>query len=201
MSWTLLGAIAASVGASAQSAPLAGRCALKFFGSSTLHDFEGHARCEAFAIEPVEAGGVYRSAVAVEVAEMSTDLGGRDARMREMFDAEHFPRILASFDRVSRDALRAAAAGPGPALPLAFRLAIRDTERRIVPRLSAWREDRDGSLQFLASFELSLREFELEAPTVMGLIEVDDRVRVEVEVSLLPLAIEPGSPPARPRTD
>jgi hypothetical protein len=181
---SMLGLLAASAAAAAQPGSIRGRCDVKFFGTSTLHDFEGRAPCEAFAVEPLAESGAYRARVVVDVAKLTTGLGARDARMREMFEAARFPQIVASFDRVVEDELRAASEASGPTAPLAFRLAIHGRERSVVPTLLDWEEVPDEQLRLLARFQLSLRDFGLEAPSVLGLMKVDDVVRTEVEVTL-----------------
>lgn len=178
-------------------------CALRFAARSSLHDFEGEAPCASVAISPDPQGAGLAAVVEIEIAQMTTGIAARDARMREMFDAERFPRIRASATDLDVAALRRAAAEAGPAEALAFELQIGAQQRRIVPRLSGWREAAGGSLHFLASFEVSLQSFELRAPTVMGLVRVQDRVRAEVEVELrgLPSALAPPADPARAPRD
>ncbi len=171
-----------------------GSCALRFAASSTLHDFEGEAPCASVAIAPGAQGTGLAAVVEIEIAQLTTGIAARDARMREMFDAERFPRIRASATDLDLAALRRAAAEMAPAEALAFELQIGAQQRRVVPRLSGWREAAGGSLHFLASFEVSLQSFGLQAPTVMSLVRVADRVRAEIEVEVR------GLPPEAPPT-
>ncbi len=115
---------------------------------------------------------------------MKTGISARDNRMRLMFDAEHHPRIVAQFEHVAPDALRAAAHTAASADSLAFTLRIGERERRLVPLVSRWQEEPGKHASFRAAFDVSLADFGLEAPTVMGFIRVEDRVRVEVDVKL-----------------
>jgi hypothetical protein len=179
----LLGALAADA-ARAESTPVAGSCAVRFYASSTLHDFEGDAPCASFAVQPPTAEGAYRARVEVAVADMHTGISARDKRMRQMFDAAHHPRIVAQFEHVAPDALRAAARTQASADALAFTLKIGERERRLVPLVSRWQEEPGKHASFRAAFDVSLADFGLEAPTVMGFIRVEDRVRVEVDVKL-----------------
>ena len=163
----------------ASALEVVGRCSVRFYGSSTLHDFEGTAPCALLAIEPPDASGRYTARAEVVVAQMKTGNDSRDKRMREMFEAKKFPRILATFASVDPAALRAGQPG---ALP--FRLAIHGVERPVTPSLKGFQEQPGTSARFEASFPLSLKEFGMEGPVVMGFLRVDDRVRVVVSVEL-----------------
>ena len=99
--------------------------------------------------------------------------------MRETFEAEKHPRIVASFKQLDPAALRARAPG---ALP--FRLAMHGVERTVTPAISRFSEDPSKRARFRASFELSLKDFGLEPPLGMGFLRVGDAVRVVVDVEL-----------------
>jgi hypothetical protein len=156
-----------------------GQCSVKFFASSTLHDFEGSAPCSLLEIGSPDTSGAYRARAEVTVQELDTGISARDEKMRAMFDAERHPRITATFAGIDPGALRARRAD---ALP--FRISIRGFEREVRPAISGWTEQRDGRARFRADFDLSLAEFGLEAPVAMGFMRVDDRVRVVVDVDL-----------------
>lgn len=164
---------------SAGALEVAGRCSVVVFATSTLHDLEGRAPCAQLAIEGPDAGGAYRAHAEVAVDQLDTGIAARNRRMREMFEAERYPRIAAAFASVDPDALRARRAGA-----LDFQLAIHGVERKVIPELSDWSEVPGKRAHFRASFELSLADFGLEAPVAMGFVRVDDRVRVEVDVEL-----------------
>ena len=164
---------------SARALEVAGRCSVVFFATSTVHDFEGKAPCALLAIEPPDASGAYRARAEVAVEQLDTGIAARDRRMREMFEAERYPRITATFANVDPDALRARRAGA-----LAFRISIHGVERSVTPELSDWSEVPGQRAHFRATFELSLKEFGLEAPVAIGFVRVDDRVRVAVDVEL-----------------
>jgi polyisoprenoid-binding protein YceI len=174
-------AVACGVSApcAAGALPVAGSCTVRFFGTSTLHDFEGTAPCALLAIEPPDASGQYAARAEVAIARIETGNWRRDERMREMFEAEKFPRIVASFAAVDPAALRSQRAG---ALP--FRLALHGVERNVAPEISGYAEEPGKRARFRAAFPLSLRDFKLEAPVVLGFVRVGDAVRVEVDVEL-----------------
>jgi polyisoprenoid-binding protein YceI len=113
------------------------------------------------------------------VDRLDTGIARRNATMREMFEAQKFPRITAAFEKIDPDALRARRAG---ALP--FRLAIHGVERAVTPELSDWSETAGQRAHFRATFTVVLSEFGMDAPTAAGLVRVGDRVRVVVDVDL-----------------
>ena len=173
LAWVAASLVSVTSGASA----VTGRCHVAFAATSTLHDFEGKAPCSLLSIEPGDAG-TYRARAEVTVAQVETGISARDEKMREMFDAEHHPKIAAAFAKIDPDAVRARRAD---ALP--FRISIKGVEREVKPAISSWSEE-GSRVKFRASFDLSLKEFGLEAPVAMGFNRVGDRVRVTVDVEL-----------------
>jgi len=182
----------AGVPLAASAQDVAGTCTVQFFGTSTLHDFEGKAPCALLAVEAPDASGRYGAHAEVAIAQMDTDNSSRDKRMRQMFEAKKFPRIVATFASVDPAELRAQRTG---ALP--FRIAIHGVERDVVPTISGFSEVAGKSARFRASFELTLGEFGLEAPVVMGFIRVGETVKVVVDVDL---SAKDGAPVASPQT-
>jgi polyisoprenoid-binding protein YceI len=171
--------VAVSLGSvTSRADELAGRCRVVFAATSTLHDFEGKAPCSRLEIEPGEAGS-YRARAEVTVRQLDTGNSDRDADMREMFDAERHPVITATFANIDPAALRAQRPD---ALP--FRIAIRGVERDVTPRITDWSEAPGERAKFRASFDLSLKDFGLEAPVLLGFVRVGDRVSVAVDVEL-----------------
>jgi len=185
-----LALVGAPLGANALD--VAGSCKVRFFGTSTLHDFEGTAPCALLAVEAPDASGHYGARAEVAIAQIDTDNSSRDKRMREMFEAKKFPRIVATFASVDPAGVRAQRTD---ALP--FRIALHGVERAVAPTLSGFSEVPGKHAHFKASFELSLADFGLEAPVVMGFIRVDDKVKVVVEVDL---EAKNGTPVASPQT-
>jgi hypothetical protein len=170
------------LGAAAQA--VAGRCSVKFFATSTLHDFEGEAPCALLAIDAPDGQGRYAARAEVEVARLETGISARDKRMREMFEAKRFPRIRARFASVDPAGLRAG--------KLPFWIMVHGVERPVAPEVSAYREAPGENAHFRATFTLSLKQFGLEAPVVMGFIKVADAVRVQVDVDLTAADAEAG---------
>jgi polyisoprenoid-binding protein YceI len=172
---------------SAWGAVLDGTCEVAFVGTSTLHDFSGKGACIPFQ---VTLGAKMDSArvedgqgIRVAVTGMDTANRKRDAKMREMFDCDHFPFVLGTlpaFDpRQLAEKLRAAREGT----PLAFDLTIRDITRHIEARALHFRED-EKEITFELDFDLSLQEYQLEPPSVLGIIGVGDTVSVKAPFRL-----------------
>jgi hypothetical protein len=180
---------------------VAASCDVRIRGTSTLHDFEGRAPCSRVEIEGPSAGP-FTARVVVALAQLTTDNSARDERMREMFAAERYPTLEARFASIDLAALRAAARDATATPALAFRLRVREREVDVAPVLLAWSEARDGSATLAATFDLSLKQLGLEAPVVLGLLRVDDRVAVEVRAAIRGLgeaSVSGGSPgPASP---
>jgi polyisoprenoid-binding protein YceI len=168
--------------APARALEVAGRCSVTFFATSTVHDFEGSAPCALLQIEQIEKhdGPVhYRARAEVAVEALDTGIDARNRRMREMFEAQRYPKIAAVFADVQPEQVR------GSTGLLAFDLTIHGVTRRIGATTSDWSEvPSHQSARFRAAFDLSLSEFGLEAPVAIGFVRVADRVRVAVDVDL-----------------
>jgi len=198
-------AVAARVAADPASRGLEGECEIHFVGSSTLHDFSGQVHSHPFAlayrIDESGAPGSWSGSIEVPVAEMDTGIERRNRKMFEMFDADSFPLIVADFPRLGGDAL--ARARSDDEIDLDFDLTIREVTRPVAAKLSNWTET-ERSASFDAEFELSLAEFGLEPPAVLGLIRVGDAVvvRAHVVVDGLPAdargGATVGAPPRSP---
>lgn len=161
---------------------LQGRCDVRFLATSTLHDFSGTARSLGFAapLSKDAAGKRILSSVEVvfPVADMKTGNGSRDAKMREMFQADRHPVIRAVARDVDADAVRERIrVAPGGKTPIEATLVIRGVERKVPATAGNWKEDGDR-VSFDVEFPVSLREFDLKPPSVLGLIRVADRVVV-----------------------
>lgn len=173
--------------APAWAGEIRGECAVRFEGTSTLHDFGGTARCEpfraTFAREPGGRTVVHGAQVLVPVAGMDTKNGSRDRQMREMFESDRFPWIRATVPEVDADRIRREAKPGSEAGTLELGLTIRDTSRRVEATVSNLREE-PGKVSFDLTLPVSLKEFGLKAPSVWGIIRVGDRVTVRSSVTL-----------------
>jgi hypothetical protein len=169
-------------------ATIRGACDVAFLITSTLHDVPGSARCLPFAaVLARDAAGrqvIPSVEVEVPVAGMDTRNRSRDGQMREMFLSERFPRIHASAQDVDVERLRVET-GKGregkPSIDLLLR--IRDRERKVRATASNLKET-GGQVTFDLEFPVSLGEFELKAPSVLGIIRVGDTVSVKANFTL-----------------
>jgi len=190
----------------AASAPTAqgvtGHCEIRFFATSTLHDFNGEANARSFQLAPrIDASNElagWSGSVEIAVAEMETGIERRNRNMRAMFDADRFPLIVADFPHVERAVLTAARSGAEPGVD--FNLTIRETTHPVAAKVTHWTEE-GGHASFDAEFEVSLESFGLEVPAVLGLLRVGDIVTVRAHVMLDGLPAEPRKTAAfgRPR--
>lgn len=174
----------------AQAAPagIRGGCDVAFLITSTLHDVPGSARCLPFtAVLARDASGrevIPSVEVEVPVTGMDTRNRSRDGQMREMFRSERFPRIRAAAHNVDVERIRAEAGtgrGGDPSIDLLLR--IRDVERKV--RATAGNLKESGErITFDIQFPVSLKEFDLKAPSVLGIIRVGDKVSVKANFTL-----------------
>jgi hypothetical protein len=165
---------------------LSGTCTVTFTGSSTLHDFDGTAACNPFALtvnEPQPGEPQLVSVVLnVPVADMSTGIDRRDRTMRAMFESELFPLITgrlaaAPLEEIRRQIHESAKKGS----EFTLMLQIRNIEQPIKTRVTRL-VDTTESFNVDLEFTLSLATFRLEPPAVLGFIRVADQVKVKVNV-------------------
>ena len=165
-----------------------GACDIAFLATATFHDVSGSARCEPFEAVPARdaAGRQVIPGVEVEVPVSGMDTGNksRDKTMREMFQSERYPRIHGVAHDVDVERLRVEI-GKGregnPTIDLFLR--IRDVERKIRATASNLKESGER-VTFDLEFPVSLKEFDLKAPSVLGFIRVGDKVSVKATFTL-----------------
>jgi hypothetical protein len=172
----------------ASAATLHGTCTIHFLGKSTLHNFDGQVACQPFSlvVEENESGAqiIRQPLVEIPVREMDTDNDRRDEKMYAMFESRGYPLIRSRFADLDLTALlERLQAGGSDLARLDFTLQIRD---RSLPVQAAIRNLKTAPEQitFDLEFPLSLASYRLEPPSVLGLIRVDDLVRVEASVQL-----------------
>ena len=155
---------------------LIARLDVSFQASSTLHDFGGKAPSVDAAVDPEPgAPARWRADVDLPVASLDTGNAKRDAKMREMFQAEAFPVIRAALRDLDADAVRKDG-------HLDLTLTIRDVAHDVQADVTAWTAEGER-VAFDASFDVSLAQYGLEAPRVL-FIRVADRVHVMVHASV-----------------
>jgi len=150
-----------------------GECAIAFKGSSTLHDFHGKAACQPFTVSRID-GVVDMSNLTVAIAGMDTDNSKRDKKMREMFDEKKYPVITASSGPVALKDVRNR---------VSFKLKIRDIVKPVTATVTNFVET-DSRISADVAFTLSLAEYQLKPPSVLGMIKVDDKISVKATIVL-----------------
>jgi len=168
----LSGALTGSGPARADAA--SGLVEIAIHGQSTLHGFDGIVEPLPLVLE--EAGdGSFGASITVPVTAIDTGIERRNANMREMLDAAHFPSIVARFSGLDRAAVEETGR-------ISFVLRIRGVERPVTALVRDWKRD-GNQLDFDAGFDVSLRDFGLQAPSVL-FVKVADLVGVRVHVTL-----------------
>jgi hypothetical protein len=189
---TVAAMISSSSGAAAADAPSAsgflGACEIAFLVPSTLHDVSGSARCRPFAVRRTrDATGrevIPVVEVEVPVAAMDTRNRSRDGQMREMFRSDRFPLIRGVARDVDVGRFRAdIGKDRGGIASIGLLLRIRDVERKVLATASNLRESGER-VTFDLEFPVSLREFDLQAPSVLGILRVGDKVTVKATLRL-----------------
>ncbi len=171
--WIFL-SVATAAQARAATSVLHGNATIQFTGRSTLHEFSGQGRALPFELKG-EPGQLLEAEVEVPVRSLDTDNGWRDEKMREMLHAETNPIIRGHF--AALDGAAIARLGR-----MSFDLTICGVTQRMVAQISDWRQG-DESVDFTATFDVSLAAFALSAPGAL-LLKVDDVVHVSVRVTV-----------------
>jgi len=152
-------------------------CDIAFQGSSTLHDFHGKTRCLPFSVSIIDSV-IDMSKVNVAIADMDTDNAKRDKNMREMFEEKKYPLITGSAGVVALKDIRASQkSGSNSTNKISFKLKIRDIAKPVTATITNFVET-DSRITATFAFTLSLADFLLMPPSVLGMIKVDDKVSV-----------------------
>lgn len=181
VAWTATALLAAA--GYAQAEAMSGKCSIDFKGYSTLHDFEGHVRSQPYTVEVnrgADGAEQWAAKLAVPAAQMDTQHRRRDKNMHALLRVLQFPLIEGSVAPAD-PVLYRGAANP-PALPIALTIAGR--ANTLQATVKNWQEN-ERRVQFDVEFPVSLKQFGLKPPSVMGVIRVDDRVDVVCHVVLL----------------
>lgn len=187
--WAALAAVKA---AGAPRAPIVldpARSEVQFHAEATGHAFTGRTgRVRARAsLVPGDLAGVAGATAEVEAAALETGNGLRDRRMRRMLECEEHPLILfraarfepAGSPREGGKEFRGVLSGEitvrGVTKPISFEVA------------GAWE---GAGLRATGSAEARFTDFGMKPPRVLGLLRVQDRIRLEFDV-----LARPGSEP------
>ena len=145
---------------------------IRFSATSTLHDFGGEVAAQPFLLTLVSNRWVAEADVLSGT--MATDNDKRDAKMHDMFNTNDYPhlhgKVIFGFSPSN---------APTNAV---LRLKIRDQEHDLQVRISDWVQTKTN-LHFQAEWRVSLKQFKLKPPSVVGVIRVGDTVTLNAEVT------------------
>ncbi|HKJ04883.1 MAG TPA: YceI family protein [Geopsychrobacteraceae bacterium] len=160
-----------------------GHCSVLFQGSSTLHDFDGKGSCQPFTVTE-NSGRMTIPELKVSVADMDTDNSKRDKKMFQMFEAEKYPVITGNTGAVVLDSFRSKLKERNDsAADIVIDLKIRDIEKPVTAQLKNVNET-SSEISADLVFQVSLSDYQLEPPSVLGIIRVGDVVNVTVSLLL-----------------
>ncbi|MCL4179210.1 MAG: YceI family protein [Verrucomicrobia bacterium] len=145
---------------------------IRFQGTSTLHDFEGTVMSQPFVL--VLSSNSWSAEAHVLGSEMTTAHDGRDKNMKKMLETNQHPRLTG--------AVRDAAIPTATTTKVNCTLRVRDRSFELPITISDWSETAEA-LRFQATWKLSLQQFKLKPPSVLGVIRVGDEVRLVAQVT------------------
>jgi polyisoprenoid-binding protein YceI len=175
--WILAGVFIASLAPVGDAETWRGAAKIAFQGTSTLHDFSGTAQADPFPFLVALDGksATLGGTALVAVARMDTQHAKRDENMRTMFEATRFPLITGVLAPVQIN--------PAAATQVPLELTIRGRSLTVPATLTGWRME-DNVLHFELDMTLSLQQFGLSPPVLLGFIKVGDAVPVQVRATL-----------------
>jgi hypothetical protein len=156
------------------------KAVVRFAATSTLHDFGGPLPAQPFLL--LVSNGTWSASADVLSSQMATENTKRDRNMHQMLGTNDYPRIHG-----------VVAAAPVPisaGTNVTLILKIRDKSQDLPVRIFNWTESTD-EIRFQASWELSLKQYGLKPPSVLGVIRVGDTIKLEADVT----ANKPVPPP------
>jgi len=161
------------------SKTLYGTASSGFDVKATVDSFVGKAVSEPFEIK----SGEERVTVVYEIAKMETGKKKRDKEMLHMFHAEEFPQLSGSASSAAILALEPSEAEVD--LPVEF--VMHGVTNEVIGKVSNVVKT-DEAVSFDLAFPLSLKEFDLKAPSIMMMIRVNNIVNVNSHVTLSKIA-------------
>ena len=175
----------AFVMSNAQAEKIKGWAEVKFFGASTLHDFEGAVRSRVFEVEvegdQVDATDLKGVEITVPVKKMDTGNRRMNKNMHKMFEADKHPTITAKLTGISEKT--DGSEGGKDVANIQFDIKIREVSkqlRAVVKNIKTSNQE----VMFNLELDVSVKAFKLKPPTMLGVLRVGDNVRVEVEIVL-----------------
>lgn len=167
-----------------------GTGSIRFLGKSTLHDFTGTVAIAPFTLTVDEPEGREKATLSgtltASVAKMDTQDEKRDENMRASLDAAKHPLITVSLSKVKVADTKPQWQGrlPKPST-VPFDLTILGKTKAHIGRVASWSE-KDGVVTMVVAFPVSLKDYGIKVPTVLGVIRVKDTIEVEATIELKP---------------
>lgn len=161
-----------------------GTSVIQFSGTSTLHAWDGKVSPEPFVATVIlnadKQPQSLKAKVEVKAANMDTAEPKRDENMHKDMKVGLFPLITAvmdtSFEKIMGE-------NKTPA-KLPFSLTILGKPQNIEGAISHW-VLKDKTVTFDLDFELSLKKCDINVPSVLFVISVDDTVKIHAPVKLV----------------
>ena len=181
------GAWLATVAAAAEPgrwAPVAGRCQVAFDAKFSLGDFSGTGEklAGSFSIDPADLRVPVSGTLTVEVAGLTTGLGGRDRDMRKALDADRFPTMRFTVESVD-PSFTSVTDKADVLLTIRGQMRIRDVERPLT--LLGRARLRDGALWVRGDGRVKLSDFGIPQPRRL-FMSVADQVVIRFDLTLSP---------------
>lgn len=145
---------------------------VRFSATSTLHDFGGDVPAQPFVL--TVSSNAWSAEADVLSGLMATGSDGRDKNMYRMLNTNDHPLLHGQIT-----------AAPKPAAGstnVTLSLKISGQQHDLPVQISNWNETGDR-LSFHAEWDLSLKQFKLKPPSVIGIIRVGDLVHLSADVT------------------
>ena len=149
---------------------------LTFKVDSTLHEVHGEADIMPTEVAFDAATGTVSGPIkiSIPVSELNTHHNGRDKEMRKMFDSENYPVITWRSTEISCEPL---SGQPEINCDVKGYLKIRNSERSTSFPVTL---TPDGDVLWaVGRWEFERKDFDLETPSVLGIIRVAQPVSIE----------------------
>ncbi len=161
-----------------------GHCDIRFFGTSTLHDFSGTVTSRPFRVTAAAGKSLYdileKAKVIVEIKDMDTGNKLMNQNMYDMFEAETYPLITGSIaDTPAGKTITARNIAAGDTVPLD--ISFHGQTNTVEAYIEKVRTE-DTTTVVTGIFDLFLTDYGIEPPRFFLVLKVHDTVRVEVDV-------------------
>ena len=151
------------------------KSSLGFMCKSTLHDFNGSARKLSGILE--KNLNLAKGFVDVDVAGLTTDEPGRDKNMYQMFDTSLYPQIHFVFNDTDMTKILDHHDGE---IKFTGIMTIHNISHPVTLISKGHMEE--NTLICEGQMLVHLKDYGLKAPSILGLIRVDDAVAVQYNI-------------------